>query len=129
MAWRKWIVRGIVYGIMIVAATGAFLYQRWTNSAAVRDQLITSLEKAFPGVEVSVDSARLRILGGIQLVGLRFSRRDDPDKHEFLQVPSAIFYHDKEKILDGELAVQDRIESAALAPFADPRMEHGTCEA
>jgi len=106
MAWRKWIVRGIVYGIIIVAATGAFLYQRYTNPSAVRDQVISSLEKAFPGVQVSVDSARLRILGGIQLNGLRFSRRDDAEKHEFLHVPSAIFFHDKEKILDGELALR-----------------------
>ncbi len=106
MAWRKWIVRGIVYGILAGAATGALAYQRWTNPGAVREQIIAELEKAFPGAEVSVDSARLRILGGIQLNGLRFSRMDDAEKHEFLHVPSAIFYHDKEKILDGELRLR-----------------------
>ncbi len=106
MVWRKWIVRGIVYGIVAAAAAGALAYEHWTNPGAVREQIITELEKAFPGAEVSVDSARLRILGGIQLNGLRFSRKDDPEKHEFLQVPSAIFYHDKEKILDGELRLR-----------------------
>ena len=34
------------------------------------------------------------------------TRNDDPDKHEFLNVPSAIFFHDKEKILDGELVLR-----------------------
>ncbi len=106
MAWRKWIVRGIVYGIVAASAAGALAYQRFTNPDAVRDQIIIELEKAFPGAEVSVDSARLRILGGIQLTGLRLARSDDQEKHEFLQVPSAIFYHDKEKILDGELRLR-----------------------
>jgi hypothetical protein len=106
MAWRKWIVRGIVYGIVAAAAAGALLYQRWTNPSAVREQVISSLHAALPGAHVSVDSARLRILGGIQLNGLRLSREDDPEKHEFLHIPSAIFYHDKEKILDGELRLR-----------------------
>jgi hypothetical protein len=106
MAWRKWIVRGIVWGIVGTCAAGAFAYQRWTNPAAVREQVIAEIAKAFPGAHVSVDSARLRILGGIQLNGLRLTRADDPEKYEFLHVPSAIFYHDKEKILDGELRLR-----------------------
>src|SRR5580693_5331499 len=103
MAYRKWIVRGIVYGIIAAAGVAALLYQRFTNPGAVREQLITAIGKIFPGAHVSVDSARLRILGGIQLNGLRLTRDDDPEGAEFLHVPSAIFYHDKEKILDGEL--------------------------
>jgi hypothetical protein len=105
MVWRKWIVRGVVYGIIGAAAAAALGYQRWTNPGAVRDQVIDKISEVFPGAQVSVDSARLRILGGIQLDGLRLSRRDDPEKHEFLNVPSAIFYHDKQKILDGQLAL------------------------
>ena len=106
MAWRKWIVRGIVWGIVAASVAGGIAYQRWTNPGAVREQIISALEQAFPGAEISIDSARLRILGGIQLSGLRLVRGDDPEKHEFLQVPSAIFYHDKEKILDGELRLR-----------------------
>lgn len=106
MSGRKWIVRGVVYGIVGIAVAGAVLYQRWTNPGAVREQVIAAVGLAFPGAQVSVDSARLRILGGIQLTGLRLSRSDDPEKHEFLHVPSAIFYHDKEKILDGQLLLR-----------------------
>ena len=36
MAWRKWIVRGIVYGILGAVAIAALIYQRWTNPGAVR---------------------------------------------------------------------------------------------
>ncbi len=106
MAWRKWIVRGVVYGIIALCGGAGLAYQRWTNPAAVREQVIAKLHELFPGADVSVDSARLRILGGIQLNGLRFSRHDDPEHQEFLQVSSAVFYHDKEKLLDGELALR-----------------------
>ncbi len=106
MAWRKWIVRGIVYGILGACGLAALLYQRWTNPAAVREQVIAKLSALFPGAQVAVDSAQLRLLGGIQINGLRFARRDDPEKHDFLHVPSAVLYHDKEKILEGELAMR-----------------------
>ncbi|MSQ93459.1 MAG: hypothetical protein EXR98_02760 [Gemmataceae bacterium] len=106
MAMRKWIVRGIVWGIVGACAAGALAYQRWTDPGAVREQVIAALSEAFPGAHVSIDSARLRLFGGIQLNGLRLTRDDDPAKHEFLHVPSAIFYHDKEKILDGELKLR-----------------------
>jgi hypothetical protein len=106
MAWRKWMVRSVVYGVFGAVAAAALLYQRWTNPGAVREQVIAQITKTFPGAQVSVDSARLRILGGIQLIGLRLTRDDDPEKHEFFHVPSAIFYHDKEKILDGELTLR-----------------------
>ncbi|MBI2804912.1 MAG: hypothetical protein HYX68_08025 [Planctomycetes bacterium] len=106
MALRKWIVRGIVWGIVGACAVGAVAYQRWTNAAAVREQVIAQLSIVFPGAHVSVDSAQLHVLGFIKVTGLRFTRRDDPGRHEFLHVPSAIFYHDKEKILEGELKLR-----------------------
>ncbi len=106
MSWRKWIVRGVVYGIVAMCAAGGLAYQRWTNPAAVREQVIAKLHELFPGAQVSVDSARLRILGGIQLNGLRLCRRDDPERNEFLHVSSAVVYHDKEKVLDGQFALR-----------------------
>jgi hypothetical protein len=106
MSWRKWIVRGVVYGIITLCGAAALAYQRWTNPAAVREQVIAKLHELFPGAQVSVDSANLRILGGIQLGGLRLCRRDDPERNEFLHVSSAVFYHDKEKVLDGQLVLR-----------------------
>lgn len=101
MSWRKWFVRGLVFGVMAVAAAIFYLYQHWTDPAVVRAKVLAHLEKLFPGAAVSLDSARLRILGGISLNELYLTRRDDGD--EVLHIPSAILYHDKEQLLDGSL--------------------------
>ncbi|HEX5270071.1 MAG TPA: hypothetical protein VFW33_06280, partial [Gemmataceae bacterium] len=59
----------------------------------------------FSGANVTVESARLRLLGGIAVTELRMTRRDDADMANFLYVPSAIIYHDKEQLLNGKLAI------------------------
>ena len=106
MSWRKWFVRGLVFTIVGLCAALYLVYQRWTNPAAVREQVLAKLKAYFPGAQVTVDSARLRILGGIQVHVLGLSRKDDPEAAEFVSIPSAILYHDKEKILDGELSLR-----------------------
>ena len=104
MFWRKWFVRLLVFAIVGGCAGGVLLYQRFTNPAAVREQVLATLRTQFAGATVTVDSARLRIMGGISVQEFRLARKDDPDKSEILHVPSAVLYHDKEKILDGEVA-------------------------
>ena len=64
------------------------------------------LRAHFPGADISLDSAYLRLLGGIAVSELRLTRRDDPDKSELAYFPSAIIYHDKEKLLEGKLAIR-----------------------
>jgi len=105
MVWRKWFVRGVVFTIVGLCAAIAVLYQRFTNPAAVRQQVLAKLQTHFPGATASIDSARLRILGGISVSELRLVRNDDPDKTEILHVPSAVIYHDKQK-MPGELCVR-----------------------
>lgn len=105
-AWRKWVVRGVVGAILAGAAAGAVVYQRWTNPAATRREVIAQLTAEFQGVRVSLDSARLRLLGGIALVDLRLSRTGGRDAGEFLHVPAAVLYHDKEQLLDGKLCIR-----------------------
>src|SRR5216683_2564589 len=46
------------------------------------------------------------VLGGMAFNDLRLSRKDDPEKQEFLYVPSGIIYHDKEHLRDGRVAVR-----------------------
>ena len=106
MSWRKWIVRGLVFSIVCLCGLGAWLYQNWTNPAAVRQQVIARLETYFPGATVTLDSARMRLLGGINLGELRLARRDDPDKSAFAHIPAAVVYLDKERLLDGSMGIR-----------------------
>jgi hypothetical protein len=106
MTWRKWIVRGLV-STVLTAVVGAFwLYQFWTSPEVVRAKVAAKLAERFPGAAVRVDAAHLRLFGGIAVTDVRMARRDDLDKLDFLFVPSAIIYHDKEQLLDGVLAIR-----------------------
>jgi hypothetical protein len=108
MAWRKWLVRGLVVAVAAAAAAAAVLYQSWTNPAAVRRQVLDHVRACFvpDAVSVSLESAQLRLLGGIAVGELRLARSDGLDRRDFLYVPSAVVYHDKERLLDGSLAVR-----------------------
>ncbi len=106
MSWRKWLVRSLVFSVLGVAVLIALLFEAWTNPAAVRRQVIAKLDKLFIGANLNLDSARLRLLGGIAVRDLRMARRDDLDRGDLLYVPSAVIYHDKEHLLDGTLGVR-----------------------
>ncbi|MGH7225315.1 MAG: hypothetical protein ACRELF_18995, partial [Gemmataceae bacterium] len=105
MAWRKWLVRSLVFSVVGLAILAALLYEAWTNPSAVRRQVLAKLHKEFIGATASLDSARLRLLGGILVRDLRMTRRDELDRGDFLYVPSGIIYLDKEHLLDGTLAL------------------------
>jgi hypothetical protein len=106
MTWRKWLVRGLVFTLSGGALVAGLLWEAWTNPAATRRMVLAKLADKFPGATVSVESARLRLLGGIAVSDLRMARRDDLDKGDFLYVPSAVIYHDKEQVLDGKLRLR-----------------------
>jgi hypothetical protein len=98
-------VRGLVFGVATLMVTGAMLYYQWTNPAAIRQVVLDKLTSQFVGVRVSVDSAHLRLLGGISVSELRLFRGDDPDQNDFLYIPSAVIYHDKEQMMDTKLVI------------------------
>jgi hypothetical protein len=106
MTWRKWMVRGLVFSVLGTIAAVALMYQAWTNPTATRRQVLGQLEKTFAGAHVSLESARLRLLGGISFSELRMARRDDLEKTDFLYVPAGVIYHDKERLANGDLAVR-----------------------
>jgi hypothetical protein len=106
MAWRKWLVRGVVLALVALGGAAVVLYEVWTNPAATRRQVLDKLQEKFTGATVSVESARLRLLGGIALADVRMCRRDDMDKGDFLYVPAAVLYHDKEQLLDRRLVMR-----------------------
>lgn len=105
MAWRKWLVRGLSFSALGAILLGIALYQVWTNPAATRALVLGKLTERFRGANVRLEGAQMRLLGGIAVHELRMSRREslDPD---FLCVPSAVIYHDKEQLLHGILAIR-----------------------
>src|SRR5262249_60312669 len=106
MAWRKWVVRSLVFLMAAGLAIGAFAYQHWTNPAIVRQQVLARLGDYLPGAIVSVESARLKLLGGISVTELRLTRRDEPGKADFAYFPSGTIYHDKDRLFrHGKLAI------------------------
>ena len=108
MPWRKWLVRGLVFSILGLLALGVVAYQAWTNPVAVRAQVLDHIRKHFADgdVSVSLESAHMRLLGGIAVSELRIARTDGLDRKDFFYVPSAVIYHDKERLVKGVFAVR-----------------------
>lgn len=106
MSWRKWLVRSLVFSLTGAALLGGLLYEQWTSPAAVRRQVLDHLSNVLPGALSTVDSAHVRLLGGIAVNELRLFRRDDPDRGELAYFPSAVIYHDKQQLVEGRLAIR-----------------------
>jgi hypothetical protein len=106
MALRKWLVRGLVMSFASVIGLAALLYQQYTNPEAVRQLVLTKLAAQFAGAHVSLESAHMRLFGGIALNELRITRRDDPDRTELLYVPTSTIHIDRENLTAGKLVIR-----------------------
>lgn len=106
MAWRKWIVRGLVLVCTLALGLGFYFFRYWTDPELIRQKVIGRLENDLLNVRVSLNSARMRLFGGITLSELRIARRGSLEETDFLLLPSGILYHDKEQLLDGQLALR-----------------------
>jgi hypothetical protein len=106
MAWRKCVVRSLVLLIAGTAIGALFLYRSLTNPTEVRERVLDVLHARLPGATVSLESARLHLLGGISINELHLASRKGVEKAEFAYVPHATIRHDKEKLSKGELAVK-----------------------
>jgi hypothetical protein len=106
MAGRKWVVRGVVFLVVSGTALAGLAIQRFTNSAAVRQQVLDKLSEYLPGAKVSLESARFALLEGITFNDLRLARKDDPRKADFAYFPTGTIYHDKQQLLrHGKLVI------------------------
>lgn len=104
MSLRKWLVRSLVFAVMAGATATSLLYMRWTNPAAVRLQVLAALSERFIGANLNLESASMRLLGGISVSDLRMARKENPERCEIAHFPSATIFHDKEQLLHGILA-------------------------
>ncbi len=99
-------MRGLVFSALGGMGLTALLYEAWTCPAAMRGQVLAKLSARFVGATVAVESARLRLLGGTDVREVRLARRGGLDSRDLLYVPSGVIYHDKERLLDGTLALR-----------------------
>jgi hypothetical protein len=106
MCWRKCLVRGLVFTALGALMLGVGAYALWTNPTAVRQLVEDQLGNRFVRVAVHLGQARMRLLGGILVQELRMARTDGLDSSDFLYVPSAVIYHDKEHMLEGKVLVR-----------------------
>jgi hypothetical protein len=106
MSWRKWLIRSLVYTVLVGFVVLFVGFHVLTNPTATRRKVLDKLGGRFTGANISLESARLNLLDGISLNELRMARRDDLDKMDFLYVPSGIIYLDKEQVLDGKCALR-----------------------
>jgi hypothetical protein len=89
-----------VFSTLASLVIAGLLYQFWTNPESVRRKVLASLQSTFLDVRASVESARLRLFGGIDVKEIRLSRKGNLDQGDFLYIPSATIYHDKEHVLE-----------------------------
>ncbi|MFO0930123.1 MAG: AsmA-like C-terminal region-containing protein [Gemmataceae bacterium] len=106
MTWRKWIVRGLVVCILGGLTAGTALFVLYTNPTVVRQIVRERVGERFVRVAVQIGTARLRLLGGVLVNELRLSRSDQVETGDFLYVPNAVIFHDKEQMLDGRVAIR-----------------------
>jgi hypothetical protein len=106
MTWRKWLVRCLVFSVTGGLGLLGFLYLRWTNPTKVREVVIAQIREHLTGADVTIDSAQMRLLGGIFLTDVKLTKWNDAAKAELAYIPSAIVYPDKEKIRDGKFATR-----------------------
>jgi hypothetical protein len=101
---RCWVIRGLILAALAGVAAGGWVAHDWVGPDRVRAALVVTLSDQFQDVDVQVGSARLRLFGGISVTDLKLTRRGED--RPFFEVPSAVIYHDKERLGRGELVVR-----------------------
>ena len=103
--FRPWIIRaGILTALAALGYGGLWAYN-WVSPEKVRAAVIDNLrEQLDESVEVEVDSAHVRLFGGVSVEGLKLTRKGE--SAPFLEVPSTVITHDKERLNRGELVVR-----------------------
>jgi len=114
MAWlRVALVRLLLLAVAAVAVAGAYVAHEYVRPERVREALLAALREKLPGVEVEVESAGLRLFGGISVEGLTLTRPGEAVP--FLTAPRATVAHDKESLAGGVLRIRKiEIDGASL---------------
>ena len=52
MAWRKWLVRSLVFLVVLTSGGALWVYRHWTNPESVRLQVLAKLGLYLPGASI-----------------------------------------------------------------------------
>jgi hypothetical protein len=117
---KHWLIRGGILAVLAAAGYAGWWARAWVSPENVRAAVVTHLEHDFPGSQVRLDTARLRLLGGISVTDLALTRTGDPEP--FFESPAGVIYHEKEQLNRGRLIVR-KIEFDAPVIRLDRRAD------
>lgn len=104
---RSWVIRAMILSVAAGLAGLAWWARSWVSPERVRQQVEAVLHTEFPGLQVEVGSARLRLLGGIALRDVKLRRSSaSGDDRPWLQAPYLVLHHDKEQLNRGRLVIR-----------------------
>jgi hypothetical protein len=110
---RGGLVRLLILAVAAAVVGGAFVAHDYVRPERVREALLATLREKLPGVDVQVESAGLRLLGGISVEGLTLTRPGDAEP--FFAAPRATVSHDKESLAQGVVQIRKvEIDGATL---------------
>ena len=101
---RSWTIRGTILTVLAAIGAAGWVAHDWMSPERVRAATVAALQEQFPGSEVEVESAQLRIFGGVSVSGVRVTRKGE--SQPFLEIPSATLAHDKEQLNRGKLVIR-----------------------
>ena len=101
---RSWLIRLSILTVLVAAGYVARVAHDRVSPDRVKAALIAALEAQTRDVDVHVGSARLRVFGGISVTDLRLTRKGD--ELPFFAAPTAVIYHDKQRLHRGELVIR-----------------------
>jgi len=101
---RTWLIRLVILSVLALGGGGLWYLNEWVSPERVREALIAALREKLPGVEVQVESAGLRLFGGVTVknLQLKFPGEAEP----FFVASSAVISHDKESLSRGVLELR-----------------------
>ncbi len=101
---KHWLIRGGLLAALAVLGYAGWWARDWVSPDNVRAAVIGHVEQDFPGSEVRLGFARMRLLGGISVSDLALVRPDDPAT--FFESPAGVIFHEKEQLKRGRLVVR-----------------------
>lgn len=101
---RTLLIRSGLVGALAALAALAWWAQSYVRPEAVRTLVLDSFRDQFPGSEVNVGEAHLRVFGGIRVRDLSLARGGDGEP--FFAAPAAVIAHDKEALASGRMVIR-----------------------